>query len=86
MRFLKSKYVLVLLLVIVLIEVVFRFGLYEPLVSPSSHSGTTITLKRALAEFGEEQVDVVTFGDSRTSQGLDNSSLFSRFKADSEIL
>jgi len=76
MRFLKSKYPLILLLAVLGIELIFRIGLYEPLVSPYSHSGTTITVKRALAEFGADQVDVVTLGDSRGSQGLDNNRVY----------
>ncbi|MGD9020832.1 MAG: hypothetical protein PVF46_03490 [Lysobacterales bacterium] len=76
MRFLKSRYVLMLLLAIALVEILFRIGLYEPVVSPYSHSGTTITLKRALREFGRDRVQVATFGDSRTSQGLDNERIY----------
>lgn len=76
MKFLKSRYLLFLALALLAMELVFRFGLYEPLVSPASHSGTMITVKRAVDEFGKEQVNVITFGDSRASQGMDNDRIY----------
>ena len=51
-----------LLLTVLAIEVVMRMGIYEPVVSPASHSGKTITLKRALKKFGKDRVDALTFG------------------------
>lgn len=76
MRFLRSRYVLFLLLAVLAVEALFRLGVYEAIVSPYSHSGTTITVKRAVSEFGKDEVDVVTFGDSRTAQGLDNDRIY----------
>jgi len=76
MKFLKSSYLLFLALALLATELVFRFGLYEPLVSPASHSGTMITVKRAVDEFGKDQVNVITFGDSRASQGMDNDRIY----------
>jgi hypothetical protein len=76
MKFLRSRYMLFLLLAILVIEIMFRVGLYEPLVSPYSHSGTTITLKRKVETFGKEKVNVVTFGDSRAAQGMDNQVIY----------
>lgn len=76
MRFLRSRYVLFLLLAVLAVEAMFRFALYEAIVSPYSHSGTTITVKRAVGEFGKDEVDVITLGDSRTAQGLDNDRIY----------
>ncbi len=76
MRFLLSRYVLVLILAILGFEGLVRLGFYEPLVNPQSHSGTTISLKKALKAFGKENVDVITLGDSRAVQGLNNRRIF----------
>lgn len=76
MRFLKSRHLVYLVLALLVVELVFRSGLYEPVVSPSSHSGTTITLKKAVRAFGGKQGKVVTFGDSRAGQGLDNRRIY----------
>jgi len=76
MKFLRSRYVLVLLLTVLVIEVAIRMGVYEPVVSPASHSGKTITLKMALNKFGKAQVDVLTFGDSRAAYGLNNRMIY----------
>ncbi len=76
MRFLLSRYVLVLILVILGLEGLVRLGFYEPLVNPQSHSGTTISLKKALKAFGKENVDVITLGDSRAVQGLNHQRIF----------
>ncbi len=72
MKFLTSRHVLILMLTLLAIEGAFRMGLYEPLVNPMSHSGRTITMLRALADFGLEKVNVITLGDSRAAQGLNN--------------
>ena len=76
MKFLRSSHVLVLLLAILSIEVVVRLGAYEPFAEPDSHSGITIKLKTAVQAFGKEKVNVVTLGDSRAAQGLDNQLIF----------
>ena len=76
MKFLRSRYILFLLLAILVIEIMFRVGLYESVVSPYSHSGTTITLKRKLETFGKDKVNVVTFGDSRAAQDMDNQAIY----------
>ena len=81
MKFLTSRYLLFLALALIAVELTFRLGLYEPVVSPSSHSGTTILLKRALKAFDGDQVKVVTFGDSRAGQGLHNKRIYEAGKA-----
>ena len=81
MRFLRSRYVLILLLMVLVIEGVFRLGFYEPLVSPLSHSGRTIALMRSLEDFGKDNIDIITLGDSRAVQGLDNRRIMGSPKA-----
>lgn len=82
MKFLTSRYLLFLFLALIAVELTFRFGLYEPVVSPSSHSGTTILVKRALRAFdGDHQVKVVTLGDSRAGQGLHNKRIYEAGRA-----
>jgi len=81
MQFLRSRHVLALILMLLLIELGLRLGAYEPIAEPSSHSGVTIKLKRALREFGRENVNVATFGDSRAVQGLDNQLVYSAARA-----
>jgi len=76
MNFLLSRYVLILILALLVLEATIRLGIYEPLVNPQSHSGTTINLKKALKAFGKENVDVITLGDSRAVQGLNNQLVF----------
>ncbi len=67
MKFLRSRYLLFLFLVIAAIEVAVRMGAYEPFASPDSPAGITIKLKGAVHAFGEKNVNVVTFGDSDAS-------------------
>ena len=45
MKFFASRYLLFLALALFVTELAFRAGLYEPVASPYSHSGTTITCK-----------------------------------------
>jgi hypothetical protein len=76
MKFLLSRYVLILILAVLVLEGAVRLGFYEPLVNPQSHSGTSINLKRALKAFGKENLDVITLVDSRAVQGLNNQLIF----------
>jgi hypothetical protein len=76
MKFLRSKYMLVLLLVILLPEVLIRFGLYEPLANPTSYAGRTVYIKNALRDFGRDKVNVLTLGDSRAAMGLNHLAIF----------
>ncbi len=69
-RKLLPRLLLPMLLVLAL-EGGFRLGLWEPLVAPDSHAGTSVRVKRALAAF-PRPIDFVTLGSSRAIFGLDH--------------
>lgn len=70
MRTLLPRLLLPILLLLAL-EGGFRLGLWEPLAAPDSHAGTSVRVKRALAEF-PRPIDFVTLGSSRAIFGLDH--------------
>jgi hypothetical protein len=74
MRYLK--FLLPLLLVVVL-DLAFQFGVYEPLASPESHAGMSISVKRALDTPEFAHIDLVTLGSSRPVYGIDHEALTS---------
>jgi hypothetical protein len=60
------------LLLLVMIELAFRFGVWEPLATPLSHAGTSIRLKRNLLDPSVARIDYVTLGSSRPEYGIDH--------------
>lgn len=60
---------------LLLLEVLFACGTWEPLAQPSSHAGTAIRLKRALGDSTLPRLDYVTLGSSRPEYGLDHALL-----------
>lgn len=69
-RKLLPRLVLPMLLVLA-VEGLFRFGIWEPLAAPDSHAGTSIRVKRAVSGF-PRPIDFVTLGSSRVVYGLDH--------------
>jgi hypothetical protein len=56
------------------IEAAFRFGAWDALVPPQSHSGTTIRMRDAVRAHAG-RIDIVTLGSSRAEYGLDHAAL-----------
>lgn len=59
------------LALLLLLEALFAAGVWEPLAQPASHAGTSVRLKRALADRALPRIDYVTLGSSRPEYGLD---------------
>ena len=55
-------------------EVLFRAGVWESVAKPDSHSGISVTIKRAINHL-EKPVDTVLLGSSRAQWGLDHAML-----------
>ncbi|MEP6483551.1 MAG: hypothetical protein ABJB01_03810 [Rudaea sp.] len=72
MRYLK--FVLPILAVVV-IDLLFQFGIWEAFASPNSHAGMSITKKRALRDATYAHIDYVTLGSSRPVYGMDHEAL-----------
>jgi len=72
MRYLKF---LLPLLLVVCLDLVFQLGIYEPLASPGSHAGMSISVKSALDAPAFARVDLVTLGSSRPVYGIDHEAL-----------
>lgn len=68
------KFILPLLLVIA-IDLLFQFGVWESIASPNSHAGMSIVKKRALLDSGMTHIDFVTLGSSRPVYGIDHALL-----------
>lgn len=56
------------------IEAAFRLGVWDALVPPQSHAGTTIRMRDAVRNHAD-RIDVVTLGSSRAEYGLDHAAL-----------
>jgi hypothetical protein len=69
MRYLKF---LIPLLLVACFDLLFQFGAWEPLASPESHAGMSISKKRALADPAFAHIDFVTLGSSRPVYGIDH--------------
>lgn len=63
------------LLLLVVCEALFRAGVWEPMVKPESHAGTSLRLKRALGDPALAKLDFVTIGSSRPVYGIDHEAL-----------
>lgn len=73
------------LLLLLVVDAVFRAGLWEPFASPGSHAGASIQLKRALSDPQMSHIDFVTLGSSRPEYGLDHEMLARQARAHSLI-
>lgn len=71
----------IMLVILVALELAFRFGAWEWIAKRESNAGQTIAMKRALQTLGPEKLDFVTFGDSRTVYGLDHERIAAEAKA-----
>lgn len=60
---------------VLLLEVAFEWGVWEPLAAPASHAGTSVRLKRALLDPAIPRIDYVTLGSSRPEYGIDHALL-----------
>ena len=69
MRYLKFVAPIAL---VVIIDLIFQFGAWEPIASPESHAGMSITKKRALADPEFQHIDFVSLGSSRPAYGVDH--------------
>lgn len=72
MRYLKF---FIPLLLVILIDAMFQAGIWEPIASPESHAGMSITKKRALEAPAFNRIDFVTLGSSRPVYGIDHEAL-----------
>ena len=63
------------LLLVLLLEGLFRLGIWEPLANPASHAGVSIQLKRALTSNDFKRIELVTLGSSRPQFGIDHEQL-----------
>ena len=63
------------LLMILAIEFLFRYGLWENLVSPNSHSGTSIRAREAISH-QPGKINYVTIGNSIPESGLDHQIIY----------
>ncbi len=57
---------------LLLIELLFRWGLWEPLIKPNSHVGSVVRVKKTEAVLPDQQVNWVTLGDSRVEIGFNH--------------
>ena len=62
-------------LFVVCLDLAFQLGIYEPLASPQSHAGMSISVKRALDGAAFRRIDLVTLGSSRPVYGIDHEAL-----------
>lgn len=65
----------VLLVLMLLIEVLLRFGWYDQWVKPKSFLGNALHRMEAIEQVGLDQIDWITVGDSRFDWGLDHGAL-----------
>ena len=72
MRYLKF---FIPLLLVIAIDALFQAGIWEPLASPQSHAGMSISKKRALQAPAFKHIDFVTLGSSRPVYGIDHEAL-----------
>ncbi len=63
------------LALVLLVELAFQAGIWEPLAKPASHAGTSVRLKRALTDPANARIDFVTLGSSRPEYGLDHETI-----------
>jgi hypothetical protein len=61
--------------IVLVIEVLFAAGAWEPLAEPQSHAGTSLGLKQALRDPAIGRIDYVTIGSSRPEYGVDHALL-----------
>lgn len=66
---------------IILIDLAFQYGIWEPMAKPASHAGTSVRLKRALNDPHLKKIDFVTLGSSRPEYGIDHAALASAAQA-----
>lgn len=79
MRYLLPR-ILGPLILLLLIESLFRLGIWEPLAARDSHSGTSIRAKQAVAAW-PDKIDYITLGSSRAEYGFDHALIFAHAKA-----
>jgi hypothetical protein len=58
--------------ILLLLEVAFRMGVWEPFAKPDSNAGIAIRVKQSVKALGPEKIDFVTIGDSRAVYGIDH--------------
>ena len=71
----KALLLIAPLLLLASIELAFRFDLWEPMASPTSHAGTSVRLKRELLAPNNAKIDFVTLGSSLPEFGIDHESV-----------
>lgn len=81
----KLLIVLAPLALVLLLEVVFEFGVWEPMAAPASHAGTSVRLKRALLDPAIPRIDYVTLGSSRPEYGIDHALLAEEAKREGRV-
>jgi hypothetical protein len=80
----RKKIALIALLVVgilLLLEGLFRLGVWELFVKPESNAGQSVRLKGAVNELGPKTLDFVTLGDSRVVYGLEHQRVADAAKA-----
>lgn len=63
------------LALVLVLELLFQIGLWEPLAKPASHAGTSIRLKQKLTDPALPHIDFVTLGSSRPEYGIGHASI-----------
>lgn len=59
-----------IVLMLVVLELAFRYGIWDRLAKPGSYAGTTIMIKHAVEALGPDKVDFITIGDSLAGSGI----------------
>ncbi|MBL0165245.1 MAG: hypothetical protein IPP82_16750 [Xanthomonadales bacterium] len=77
----KIAIVLAPLLLLALIEIAFRLGVWEPLAAAQSHAGASIRLKQRVLDPSLAKIDFVTLGSSRPEYGIDHARIAAEAKS-----
>lgn len=62
----------VVVVVLALLEIAFRAGIWEPVMLPASNAGQSVRLKKAVAAMDANHIDFITLGDSRAVYGIEH--------------
>lgn len=75
LHFIRSWVFWLPLVVLLLVELCFRAGLWEPFVLWDSHAGQTVMTKRSLERIDRLGIEYITLGNSTAREGLDHKQL-----------
>ncbi|TDR23227.1 hypothetical protein C8D91_0087 [Marinicella litoralis] len=66
---------IIILLMFLVLELLLRMGVYNPLLKPTSYLGSSYERLAALKDFGLNDIDWITTGDSRIDWGINHEKL-----------